>query len=392
MRLAIEGGIPIRSEPWPKFHTVDQDDEELLLKTLRSETWSNGSMTRIFEEQFAQFCQVQYCLLVENATAALKLILHAAGIGPGDEVIIPGMTWPSVPVAVLECGAMPIPVDVNLETLAISVNAFKLAITPRTKAVIPTHLFSSQADMPSITRLAAQGNILVIEDCAHSVGARRLGKVLGTFGDAAIFSFNQKKLLACGEGGCLITNNIQLFEHARELQQFSITSSSMPFLPGTHLASEFQAALLIGQLKKLPAKLSMIEERAELLRSLLGEVPNILPLERLPYTECQTFYNFCFRIENAPDISWFRNALGAELNLSIAGGYQPFSDINAISNPIDPRFQHVRERSFANLPNSRLAHYQQAVRFRYNAFMADENAIYDIFRAITKVLFRKDFC
>jgi L-glutamine:2-deoxy-scyllo-inosose/3-amino-2,3-dideoxy-scyllo-inosose aminotransferase len=380
--LALEGGKPVRTEAWPAAHEVDEDDEYLLLSVLRSGIWSSGPMTTTFEREFAQFCGAKHCLLVHSGTAALKLALQAVGIGPGDEVILPGMTWPSVAVAVLECGAVPIPVDVNLETLSISRPTIESAITPRTKAIIPTHLFSSQSDLPPIIELASARKLNVIEDCAHAIGARRFGRVLGTFGQAGVFSFNQKKLLACGEGGCLVTDSTELFENAEVLRQIKPFVRPKNFLPSTYQASEFQAAVLLSQLRKLPARLAFMEERAEQLRCLLTQIGDVFPLSRLSGTDCQTFYNFCFRVQGV-DIQWFRKALAAELNLPMSGGYPPLTEAPALDMTNEPRF---KEHSLnTDLANCRIAHYQQAVRFRHHALMTNEESIVDIARAIRKV-------
>ncbi len=215
-------------------------------------------------------------------------------------------------------------------------------------------------------------------------GARRFGRSLGTFGRAAIFSFNQKKLLACGEGGCLITDDLALFEHAAALRDFESTPKGL--LPGTHTVSEFQAAVLRSQLRKLPSRLELMEERAEKLRSNLLSVGRVFPLARLPGTNRQTFYNFCFRVEGVDDIEGFRRAVAAEVNLPMAGGYQPLNEVPVLDTKNDRRFKLLSSGLSTDLPKCRIAHHRQAVRFRHVALMADESAIDDIARSIEKVL------
>jgi dTDP-4-amino-4,6-dideoxygalactose transaminase len=381
--LAIEGGEAVRTGAWAFNYEVDALDEEYLLRVLRSDIWSAGFMTTTFETEFAEFCGVKHCLLVENGTAALKIVLRAVGVEPGDEVIIPGMTWPSVAAAVLECGSTPIPVDVDLENFGLSSAAIEAALTPRTKAIIPTHLFSSQADLEPINQIALTHRLHVIEDCAHVPGARRFAHALGTFGQAGIFSFNQKKLLTCGEGGCLITNDTNLFEKAASLRHFDATPGNL--VPGTHLASEFQAAILVSQLRKLPARLAMMEERGERLRSLLQKIEGVLPLVRLSDTDRQTFYNFCFRVQNVDDITWFRRALAAELSLPISGAYVPLREVEVLKTDRDPHFRQLGRYLSTDLPNCRIAHHREAVRFRHFALMTGEKAIDDIACAVEKV-------
>jgi len=381
--LAIEGGEPIRTGAWPPQHEIDAADEDHLLCALRSGIWSAGPLTAAFESQFAEFCGTKHCLLVENGTTALKIALQAVGVEPGDEVIIPGMTWPSVAAAVLECYAAPIPVDIGLDNFGMSAEAVEAAITPRTKAIVPAHLFSSQVDLLPIQAVAARSGVHLIEDCAHVPGARRFGSALGTFGRAGIFSFNQKKLLSCGEGGCLVTNDAELFEKAASLRHFDASPGKL--VPGTHFASEFQAAILVSQLRKLPAQLALMEERAERLRSLLQRVEGVLPLVRLPGTDRQTFYNFCFRVKGAAEITWFRRALAAELNLHISGGYKPLREVTVLKTSTDPRFRVLGQRLDSHLNNCTIAYHREAVRFRHFALMADEETVDDIARAVEKV-------
>jgi dTDP-4-amino-4,6-dideoxygalactose transaminase len=384
-RLALEGGTPVRRGAWPDAHVIDTSDEEMLREALLYGEWSHGEWTERFERAFAAFCGARYCLLVTNGTAALKLALLAAGIRPGDEVIVPGMTWASVPLAVLECGAEPVPVDVDLDTMAITWPSVDAAISQRTAAVVPTHLFSSQCDLLPIVEEARRRGLFVIEDCAHAPGARRHGRMLGTFGDAAFFSFNQKKLLACGEGGCLVTNDASLHAAAARLREVNPLAPAAGALSGTHLVSAFQAAVLLSQLEKYPPLLVRLERAGELLRRLLSEIEGIQPLARLPGTELQTFYNFCFRVSGAPDIVHFRQALAAELGLPMGGGYLPLSDSPALCAEDDLRFM-SRGRHLARvLPNCRRAHYEEAVRFAHRALRADDESLHLIAEAVAKV-------
>ncbi len=228
---------------WPSLHSVDSDDERLILSSLRQGKWANGDCVAGFERQFAAFCGCAHALLVTNCTAALRLALLAVGAGPGDEVIIPGLIWPSVALAVIECGAEPVPVEIERKTYCISRDAIEASVTDKTRAIIVAHLFCSQADVETIIAFAKTRGLPVIEDAAHSAGARRNGRSLGSYGIAGCFSFNQKKVLACGEGGCLVTNDHDLFERVRKLRSVDPESGVQPFrMPETLMISEFQAA------------------------------------------------------------------------------------------------------------------------------------------------------
>jgi L-glutamine:scyllo-inosose aminotransferase/L-glutamine:2-deoxy-scyllo-inosose/3-amino-2,3-dideoxy-scyllo-inosose aminotransferase len=182
----------------------------------------------------------------------------------------------------------------------------------------------------------------------------------------------------------LITDDATLFENASALRNFE--SEPKGLVPGTHIVSEFQAAVLRSQLKKLPGRLELMEERAERLRSALVSAGRVIPLARLSGTDRQTFYNFCFRVVGVTNIIGFRRALAMELNLPMAGGYMPLNEVPVLSTKDDRRFKQLGLGLSADLPNCWIAHHQQAVRFPHAALMADESAIDDISRAIEKVL------
>ena len=368
------------------IHPVNQNDEQLLLKTLYQENWSNDKQVDTFESQFAEYLGVPYVLLVVNATAAFKICLMAANIGNGDEVIIPGFTWPSMIAAIVECGAIPVPVDIEPDTFGLDIDCVKQSLTKKTKAIVPTHFFCSQTDMPSILELVKSRNILVIEDAAHTIGTRRFGKCLGTFGDAGIFSFNQKKLLSCGEGGCLVTTNESLYEIAKKYREID---SDYPYpidkLPGAYKISEFQASVLISQLKRFHSRLKLIEERAEILREMLQRIDNIFPLKRLPSTDIQSFYSFCFRIKNCKNILQFRNFMSREIGVSIGGAYAPLSELKFRSH--NNSYSKSLEKSFRkHLPNCMRAHYSEAVRFSHSALLENDISTKKIADIVSMIL------
>lgn len=356
--------------------------ETLVLEAVRSGEWTHGKFAERFERAFARYCGARHVALVTNGTAALKIALLAAGIERGDEVIVPGMTWPSVAIAVLEAGGDPVPVDVDAETYAMTAETVRPALTARTRAIVATHLFSSQCDLPPLLELARSRSIIVIEDCAHVPGARRFGKTAGTFGDVAVFSFNQKKLLACGEGGCLMTNRDDLYERAVRLRQVDMDAAAPFVLSGTHLVSDLQAALLLGQLESLDDRLLQMEINGEWLRAAVEAIPHVRPLRRLEGTTRQTFYNFCFRVQHVSDIARFRRELSASLEVPVSGGYRPLSDCAAVDPRADSRFATMGQKLRTVLPRCQTAHYREAVRFPHQALMRDRPALQRIVDAI----------
>jgi len=387
MGLAINGGDPVRTRPWPSPHPASEDDKIQLMHVLNQHDWSNGSKVKAFESEFAQFCGSTYALTTVNATSALKVALLAAGIGPGDEVIVPGMTWPSMIIAIIECGAKPVPVDIQLDNFGFDINCVVEAISGRTRAILPTHLFCSQTDMIPLLEIAKKHDLLIFEDATHGLGAERFGKKIGTFGTAGIFSFNQKKLLSCGEGGCFVTDDKQLYENAIQYQEIHLNKKvNYQSFPGTYKFSEFQAAILSAQLKKIPSRTRDVERQAECLREKLKAINNVKPLTRLPSVDVQSFYAFCFRLTNCDDIKGFRKALSKELNLPIGGAYLPLSEANVL-NVKDTRYiEFTKPILEKKLENCMKAHFKESVRFPHYAMLEDDGSIDDIFHAIAKVL------
>ena len=214
--LAILGGSPVRdtkTNPWPKWPVWDKKEETALLEVLNSGVWSyNGPKETEFNKNFAEFCGVKYAVSAANGTVTLQMALEACGIGVGDEVILPGLTWQATAATIVDVNATPILVDVCEDTWCIDPKEIEKAITPRTKAIIPVHLYGSFADMDEVMRIAKEHNLFVIEDCAHKHGGEWNGKKAGSIGDIGSFSYQLSKHLTAGEGGTVTTNNFELYE------------------------------------------------------------------------------------------------------------------------------------------------------------------------------------
>ncbi len=179
-----------------------------------------GDVTR-FEEEFAAFCGVAHCLGVANGTDALKLALEACGIGPGDEVITTSHTYIATALAISQCGARPVLVDCEPDYMLIDVSKIEAAITPKTKAILPVHLYGQAADMDPIMEIAKRHKLVVVEDACQAHGATYKGKKCGSIGDIAAFSFYPgKNLGAYGDGGAVTTNNAELADKIKLLRNY----------------------------------------------------------------------------------------------------------------------------------------------------------------------------
>jgi dTDP-4-amino-4,6-dideoxygalactose transaminase len=206
-----------------------------------------------FESEFAQYCEAKHCIGVGNGLEALHLLLRAYGIGAGDEVIVPSNTFIATWLAVTECGATPVPVDPNIDTHNIDPALIGNAITSRTRAIIPVHLYGQPADMDPICVLAAKHGLIVIEDAAQAQGARYKGRRAGSLGHAAATSFYPgKNLGALGDGGAVLTNDDAIAERVKQLRNYGSKIKYQHDLVGYNSRlDEMQAAFLRAKLAVL---------------------------------------------------------------------------------------------------------------------------------------------
>jgi dTDP-4-amino-4,6-dideoxygalactose transaminase len=205
-RPACAGGTPIRDTLLPFFRPeLGREEEEAVVAVLRSGWLTTGPNCARFEAAFAAFQGVAHAIATSSCTTGLHLILHAAGIGPGDEVLVPAMTFPATASSVLHAGARPVAVDVLPGQLTIDPGAARAAVGPRTRAVIAVHLAGWPAEMDALRALADERGLVLVEDAAHAIGTSYRGRPAGALGDAASFSFYANKNLTTCEGGMVTT-------------------------------------------------------------------------------------------------------------------------------------------------------------------------------------------
>lgn len=215
---------------------------------------SAGRFVTAFEEGFANFCNVRHAIATNNGTTALHLALVAVGIKPGDEVIIPTLTYIATANAVTYCGAKPVFVDNHLHTFNIDPNAVERAITERTRAIMPVHLYGQSADVDPLTAIARRHNLIVIEDAAEAIGAHYKGRSAGTLGLCATFSFFGNKILTTGEGGMVTTNDDDLAARLRLLRGQGMDPNRRYWFPEVgynYRMTNVAAAIGLGQLENI---------------------------------------------------------------------------------------------------------------------------------------------
>ncbi len=350
-KLAINGGMPVRdvkAHPWPAWPVWDENDERALLEVLHSGVWSyNGPKEREFDRLFAEYVGVKHAVSAANGTVTLQLALEALGIGVGDEVIVPGLTWQATAASVIDVNAIPILVDVLEDTWCIDPAAVEAAITPRTRAIIPVHLYGSFADMDAIMEIARKHDLYVIEDCAHKHGGEWKGEKAGSIGHIGSFSFQLSKHLTAGEGGVMTTDDDEVAERLDALRNCGRRPEGEPegevdkgaghygdegnfIQSGNYRITEFQAAILVEGLKRLPAQNRRRDENAIYLNSLLEKIPGVMPMRRDERETAEAYFNYSFRYRKEEfkglPVERFREALAAELGVDVEPSYEPLND------------------------------------------------------------------
>jgi dTDP-4-amino-4,6-dideoxygalactose transaminase len=262
------------------YNSIKPEIDEAVQRTLESGWFVLGKEVEAFEAEFAAYCGVRHCIGVGNGLEALHLILRGYGIGAGDEVIVPANTYIATALAVSYAGATPVLVEANEETYNIDVTKIEAAVTERTKAIMPVHLYGQPADMDPICVLARRHNLKVIEDDAQAHGAMYKGKRTGSLGDAAGVSFYPSKNLgAYGDGGAVLTNDHDLAKRIRQIRNYGQTSRYINEYKGFNSRlDEIQAAILRVKLKYLDTWIdSRRTKAAKYLEYLSGVRGLILP-------------------------------------------------------------------------------------------------------------------
>lgn len=301
-RLALLGGPPaVRATP-PRWPVAGGRELWWMSQVVRSGEWAwMGRHERAFCQEFAAYLDAPSCVGVANGSVALQCALLAVGVRPGDEVIVPALTWVATAQAVLDVGADVVFVDVDPVTWCLDPGAVEQAITPRTRAVIPVHLYGCMADMDAILGLAEAHHLKVIEDVAHQPGSRWRGVAAGTLGDAGTFSFQRSKVLTSGEGGAVVSSSREVAEVAFSLKHVGWNPDLIT--PGNRYGrnfrlTEMQAVLLRGGLRRLESELRRREEAATLFAEGLERIGGpVSCAPRDPRVSRQCFYALGLRYD-----------------------------------------------------------------------------------------------
>ena len=294
-KLALHGGAPVRSEMLPYGrHEIDEDDIAAVARVLRSDWLTSGPAVGEFEGTLARAVGADHAVAVSNGTAALHAAMFAVGIGPGDEVIVPPMTFAASANAVVYQGGTPVFADVEAGTLLIDPARIAATITPRTRAVVAVDFGGQPCDYDAIRQAIGSRPIAIVADACHALGARERGRPVGTLADLNVFSLHPVKHVTTGEGGAITTSDPALAARMRTFRNHGITSdhqqrsaqSSWIYeiveLGFNYRLTDIQCALGSSQLKKLPARIARRQAIAGEFDRAFATIPEVTPLARRP--------------------------------------------------------------------------------------------------------------
>lgn len=402
-KLALNGGKPVRDinkKPWPKWPIFGEEERKNLLEVFESGKWWYGEKVKEFEEKFAEFQDARYGISCTNGTSALQIGLLSCGIGAGDEVIVPPYTFIATVSSVLKVNAIPVFVDIDIETGNIDPIDIERKITEKTKAIIPVHLAGLPCDMDALVRIAKTHNLKIIEDACHSWGSKWKGKGVGAIGDCGAFSFQMSKNITSGEGGILLTDKEDIADLARSYSNCG-RGKDRPwyehYLLGDNLRmTEFQAGILLAQLKRLEEQIIKREENARFLDKNLKEFLGIKIVPRDERVTRRSYHMYIFRFNEE---KWgikrekFIEILNAE-GIPVNPGY-PFP---LYKNPLfqrkgtGPEFCPVscpyysKEIDYSNLYLPNVEKFcKEAIWIMHPVLLAEKDDMQDIVRAIEKI-------
>src|SRR6266852_5110534 len=404
-KLAITGGKPLRTkrfDPWPIY---TKEEKQALEDVLTHHNWGGqpfpGKYADAFGKKFAKFHTAKYGQCVNTGTVAIQAALKAIDIRPGDEVLVPAYTWEGTVGPVLLGNAVPVFIDIDPDTYCMDAKLIEQAITPKTRAILPVHLGMRFADLDVIMPLAAKHNLKVIEDCAHAHGGMWRGKGAGSIGDLGAFSFQSSKLITSGEGGAVITNNLEYFERVQtyiNAGRASVTDKFHHRLIGfNYRLGEFQAAVLGAQLERLPQQARVRQINMKYFESRLQKTRGIGLLKPEPRITRLAPYGYVLKYFAEQLNGIPRAAFVAALQLEgiPCDGlfYEPVYKSSLF--PLDPTdypalsWGHEKPLDLRNMyscPEADRAAYHEAVWFPHQLFLGTTEDVDAIANAILKVL------
>jgi dTDP-4-amino-4,6-dideoxygalactose transaminase len=305
--LAILGGQPLRIRAFPAWPVFDHRERAQLDDVLTSASWgghpSPNRKAAEFAAAFAAYQGARFAIPTTSGTSALEVALKALGIGAGDEVIVPAITFAATPYAAVACMARPVFADVTAANACIDPDSVQRLITRRTKAIIPVHYGASLADLDALAEISRTHSIPMVEDCAHVPGARFRERGVGTHGALGCFSFQSSKPMTAGEGGLITTNDPDLEQRCQSLincgRRRPGDTFEGPLMGANYRMTEWQCGILLAQLARLPEQIERKSRAAARLRKGLGAIEGLIAVARDPRVTREVIYAFIFLVDES---------------------------------------------------------------------------------------------
>jgi len=343
-KLAIKGGTSVHATGWSGWPIVDEREIKAVTDVVRNGVFGFGPKVAEFETKFAKYMDAKYGVCTCSGTTSIHTALIAAGVGAGDEVIIPPYTFIATASAVLEANGTPVFADLDPDNYCLSPESVEQMITDKTKAIITVHLGGCPTDMDAMMDLAKKHNLMVIEDAAHAHGTRYKGKGVGALGNMGCFSFQSSKNLNCGEGGIVLTNERALYDRcsayhdSRRLPSEAVGNADD--IVGTNFRmTEFQGAILLAQFERFDEQSDIRDKNGMFLTEQLRQIGGF----KIPRPSYVTRHGYHFititygseEFKGLP-LGDFIDALNAE-GVPCGGGYGPLYKDGVFRGPITHR-------------------------------------------------------
>ena len=399
--LAINGGTPVRTHPYPSWPQTDDDEYvAAVADVVRSGEWGGfpepGVHAKAFEDAFAAYQGARHGVLMMNGTVTMEVACKALGIGWGDEVIIPALTFAATAYAPMAAGALPVIVDVTPDTWCIDPDQVEAAITDRTRAIVPVHLGHQMADMDRIIDIARRNDLAVIEDCAHAHGQRWKDQGAGCIGDFGSFSHQSSKILTSGEGGTLLTNDDTLARRAHSIIDCGRAKDDDDkeyTFGANYRLSELNAALLEVAMRRFPDQQAERAETGKAFEGMAAEIPGVRVMPHDERITRWSFYNYVLAID--PDAFAGRTnetvceameaeGIPAEVQYPPMSRYELFQP--SLSRlPVAVEFADRLDPAAMSFPVAEAAGLRESVYFMENTFRAGEQGVRHAAEALAKI-------